>query len=115
MGARVNFVFKQYENKPNVVLYSHWGADTWEVDLAHALNNAKGRWDDISYGTRTTITSLVGEQYASETGFGIYTAEDDEDLGEFQVEVNFINQTVNNTAFDIFVNYGLATGEYQDA
>lgn len=115
MGARVNFVFKQYENKPNVVLYAHWGADSWEIDLAYALDKARGRWDDVSYGTRITITSLVAEQWASATGFGIYTAEDGDDLGDFQVEVNFINQTVEGVPFDTFVKYGLAKGEYQNA
>lgn len=115
MGARINFVFKQYENKPNIVLYSHWGADSWEIDLAFALDKARGRWDDVSYGTRIAITSLVAEQWGAETGFGIYTAEDGEDLGDFQVEVNFINQTVGGVPFDTFVSYGLAKEEYQNA
>lgn len=115
MGARINFVFKQYENKPNVVLYSHWGADTWEEDLACALSVAKPRWDDISYGTRITISNLIGERWKSETGFGIYTAEDGEDLGDFQVEVNFINQTIEGVPFNTFVEYGLAKGEYLNA
>jgi hypothetical protein len=105
MGARINFVFKQYENKPNVILYSHWGESSWETDLAYALDKARGRWDDVSYGTRITITSLVGEQWGNETGFGIYTAEDEKDLGDFQVEVNFINQTVEGKPFDKFVSY----------
>ena len=46
MGARVNFVFKQDESGKNLTLYSHWGADSWEVDLAYALDKARPRWDD---------------------------------------------------------------------
>jgi len=51
MGARINFVFKDAEaavGEPtsSVVLYSHWGQDGWEVDIAKALEHAKPRWND---------------------------------------------------------------------
>jgi len=61
MGARVNFVFTQFENSPKVVLYSHWGETTWEYDLACALSVAEPRWDDPTYGTRIVISNLIGE------------------------------------------------------
>jgi hypothetical protein len=38
-----------------------------------------------------------------------------EDPWDLIVEVDFINKTVDGVAFDIFVKYGLAKGEYQDA
>ena len=115
MGARVNFVFKQYENTPSVVLYSHWGADSWEVDLACALSVAEPRWDDPSYGTRIAISNLIGEQWKSETGFGIYASTEMEDPWDLCVEIDFINKTVDGVAFDTFVKYGLAKGEYLNA
>ena len=115
MGARVNFVFKQYENAPSVVLYSHWGADSWEVDLAHALAGAASRWDDPSYGTRIVISNLIGEQWKGMLGYGIYASTGMEDPWDLCVEVDFINKTVNGADFDTFVKYGLAKGEYQDA
>jgi len=40
MGARINFVFKDSEQGPVVVLYSHWGQTEWESDIAAALLHA---------------------------------------------------------------------------
>jgi len=111
MGARVNFVFKQYENTPSVVLYSHWGADSWEEDLAFALACAKPRWDDPSYGTRIAISRLIGHQWEGETGFGIYASTGMEDPWDLCVEVDFINKTVNGKSFDKFVNYHTTIAE----
>ena len=117
MGARVNFVFKQYENTPSVVLYSHWGADSWEVDLAYALDKARPRWEDPSYGTRIVVSQLIGDQHDSEVGFGLFVSDETDYANSWaeNVMVDFVKKEVNDTAFDIFVNYGLAKGEYQDA
>jgi hypothetical protein len=122
MGARVHFIFKEDETavgepaSPSVVLYSHWGADTWEVDLACALSVAEPRWDDTSYATRIVISNLIGEQWKSEIGFGIYaTMEIPDTWGDPCVVIDFANKTVDGVAFDTFVKYGLAKGEYQDA
>lgn len=122
MGARVNFIFIEDESaigepaSPKVVLYSHWGADTWEVDLACALSVAEPRWDDPSYATRIVISNLIGEQWKSEIGFGIYaTMEIPDTWGDPCVVIDFANKTVDGVAFDTFVKYGLAKGEYQDA
>ena len=117
MGARVNFVFTQdqFENSPKVVLYSHWGETTWEYDLACALTCAEPRWDDPSYGTRIVISNLIGEQWRSETGFGIFATTDMTDSWDLCVEIDFVNKTVDGVAFNTFVKYGLAKGEYQNA
>ena len=121
MGARVNFIFKEDETaigepaSPSVVLYSHWGADTWEVDLACALSVAEPRWDDPSYATRIVISNLIGEQWKSLTGFGIYASTNMADPWDLCVEIDFVKKTVDGVAFDTFVKYGLAKGEYQDA
>jgi hypothetical protein len=29
---------------PSVVLYSHWGQDSWQADIAAALEHARPRW-----------------------------------------------------------------------
>lgn len=118
MGARVNFVFIQDDSGKNVTLYSHWGADTWEVDLAYALDKARPRWEDTSYGTRIVVSQLIGDQHDSEVGFGLYVSDETDytsDSWAENVMVDFVKKEVNDTAFDIFVNYGLAKGEYQDA
>ena len=82
MGARVNFIFKEDETaigepaSPSVVLYSHWGADRWEVDLAYALDKARPRWEDTSYGTRIVVSQLIGDQHDSEVGFGLFVSDE---------------------------------------
>lgn len=123
MGARVSFIFKEENDvaigepvKPSVVLYSHWGADTWEVDLACALSVAEPRWDDPSYGTRIIISNLIGEQWKDLLSFGIYATVNEPDTwGDLCVVINFADKTVNGVAFDTFVKYGLAKEEYQNA
>ena len=117
MGARVNFVFKQDESGKNLTLYSHWGADSWEVDLAYALDKARPRWDDPTYGSRIVVSQLIGDQHDSEVGFGLFVSDETDYANSWaeNVMVDFVKKEVNDTAFDIFVNYGLAKGEYQDA
>ena len=97
MGARINFVFKDSEMGPSVVLYSHWGQDSWQSDLADAMAHAKPRWGDSSYGTRMMISHLIQHSILDETGFGIYSIEGDNyDLGEQTVLVDFITKTVTD-------------------
>ena len=97
MGARINFVFKDSEAGPSVVLYSHWGQDGWETDIAAALNHAKPRWGDSSYGTRMMISYLIQHNVLDETGFGLYAINNDSyDLGEQTVVIDFVNKTVTD-------------------
>lgn len=117
MGARINFVFKDSEpavGEPAsyVVLYSHWGQDSWQPDLAEALVHARPRLDDYSYGTRMIISYLIQHNILDETGFGIYAINNQGsmDLGEQTVVIDFVNKTVTDThpvEFGDFVNaYG---------
>jgi hypothetical protein len=95
MGARINFVFKESIDGPSVVLYSHWGQDSWETDIAGALEHSKPRWNDSSYGTRMMISYLMKDSIMDETGFGIYSISGTNyDLGEQTVIIDFINKTV---------------------
>ena len=97
MGARINFVFKDSESGPSVVLYSHWGQTEWETDIAAALAHAKPRWGDSSYATRMMISYLISESILDETGFGIYAINNDSfDLGEQTVVIDFVNKTITD-------------------
>jgi hypothetical protein len=106
MGARINFAFKDGTTS-NVVLYSHWGQDEWQRDIALALDHARPRWSDSSYGTRMMISHLIQHNILDETGFGIYSINSDNyDLGEQTVVIDFVNKTVIDNVpvkWDLFV------------
>lgn len=111
MGARINFVFKDHLEGPSVVLYSHWGQDSWQPDLAEALHHAAPRWSDPSYGTRMIISYLIQHNVLDETGYGIYAVNsDNSDLGEQTVVVDFTDKTITDihpVEFEAFINaYG---------
>lgn len=97
MGARINFVFKDGTDT-SVVLYSHWGQTEWQTDLANALQHAKPRWSDASYGTRMMISYFLQDDILSETGFGLYSISNvgSFDLGEQTVVIDFVNKTVTD-------------------
>ena len=106
MGARINFVFKDGTTS-NVVLYSHWGQDNWQQDIALALDHARPRWSDSSYGTRMMISHLIKDNILDEHGYGIYSINSDNyDLGEQTVVIDFVNKTVIDNVpvkWDLFV------------
>jgi len=116
MGARINFVFKDSEpaiGEPSssVVLYSHWGQDSWHTDIAAALAHAKPRWNDSSYGTRMMISYLIQDSVLEETGFGIYSINGNNyDLGEQTVVIDFVNKTVTDEVPVTWDNFILAYG-----
>lgn len=104
MGARINFVFQEEMNGPNVVLYSHWGQDYWQTDIANALQHSQPRWKDSTYFTRMMISYLISDSVLDETGFGIYSVSGTNfDLGEQTVVIDMINQTVKDG--DVSVNW----------
>ena len=108
MGARINFVFNDGSSS-SVVLYSHWGQDSWESDIAEALQHARRRWDDSSYGTRMIISYLIQHNILDETGFGIYAIDNNGsmDLGEQTVVIDFVNKTITDNVsvdFEAFIN-----------
>lgn len=110
MGARINFVFKDGTGVATV-LYSHWGQDSWQTDLADAILHAAPRHTDSSYGTRMMISHLLKDSIMDETGFGIYAINDSNvDLGEQTIVIDFTNKTVTDNVsvnWDKFVSaYG---------
>ena len=112
MGARVNFVFKDSDpaiGEPSswVVLYSHWGADTWQYDIANAINHAAKRiaMDDHSYTTRMMISYLMSESILDETGYGIFAISGPNTyLYDETVVIDLVNKTVNQVPFSDFIN-----------
>jgi hypothetical protein len=109
MGARINFVFKDVEGEPSVVLYSHWGETEWRRDIAMALEHSKPRWNDIAYFNRMMISYLMQDSTLDETGFGIYALNGtDYDLGDTTVIVDLDNNTIideqgNAVDWDVFI------------
>lgn len=117
MGARINYVLKVYPTEQaHVTLYAHWGETNWRQQLGEALNKARPRWDDQNYAARIVVSQLIGDQWDKETGFGLFTSVDGEDLGDFTVVVDFTNQTVDDTghehSFNAFVEYQSEVLEY---
>jgi hypothetical protein len=98
MGARVNFVFDD-GTESLVVLYSHWGAETWQDDLAGALDHAQNRKGDHSYFTRMVISHLIKDEILMETGFGIYAIGRD-DIGE-TFDKTVVLDLLSNTVTDL--------------
>ena len=103
MGARVHFVFND-GTKNAVALYSHWGADSWEQDLAQAIRHAEPRKGDYSYWTRMVISSLINQsgELMAETGYGIYAIDPTSTPSIYDevVEIYLTKNTVNGYSFE---------------
>jgi hypothetical protein len=96
MGARINFVFKDGTDS-SVVLYSHWGQDSWQTDIAATLVHSKPRWFDSVYGTRMMISYLMQDSILEEHGYGIYAVSGTNfDLGEQTIVIDFVNKTISD-------------------
>ena len=114
MGARIHFVFKDREDKPAVVLYSHWGEDEWPRDLAMALDHARPRWSDESYVTRMIISYLMQDSILGSTGFGIYAINDTSaDLGDHTVIVDIAQETVLDLDTNVRADWDLFVQAYK--
>lgn len=107
MGARTNFHFKTEEGM--LTLYSHWGGDSKDVDLAMALQKAKPRFGDTGYALRIVISQLIGSDWDSETGFGIYVGPEGGEEEYHYTMVDFTTNTVIDTnsshTIDEYINY----------
>ena len=102
MGARVHFLFNDGTDN-SVVLYSHWGADSWEQDLAQAIRHAQPRLGDTSYFTRMVISHLIQNELLDEIGYGIYAIDPraaNAVISDELVEIDLIKETVNGYSFD---------------
>ena len=70
MGDRANFGFR--DSKEDIIfLYGHWAGHRMLENLADAVQAAEPRWNDESYATRIAISRLIGDEWTSETGWGL--------------------------------------------
>lgn len=73
MGDRFVYGFRESADSPaTVYLYAHWNGASAESDVLSALHAAQPRWGDGSYATRIAISTIVGNDWREETGYGIY-------------------------------------------
>jgi hypothetical protein len=106
MGARTVFTF---ETEPGeaIHLYSHSGGEDKINDLANAIDKARVRWSDETYALRIMISTLIGESWNSEYGYGLWTQHRFEESYE-TTEINIRDKMVYvNTApftFDEFIS-----------
>jgi hypothetical protein len=98
-----------------MTLYSHWGGDTKDQDLAAALQAAMPRikMGDTSYALRIVVSQLIGDSWDSETGYGLYVGDNGGEEQYSPVTVNFINNTVESEfmshSFEDYINYNLGS------
>lgn len=80
MGDRVTFIFAhsastKTEPKDTVLcLYAHWLGEERHERLAFGIHQARSRWQDYSYATRICVSHIIGDEWQSEYGFGLYPA-----------------------------------------
>jgi hypothetical protein len=72
MGDRAVAGFKANSKTPTMFLYMHWSGEGQTQWFADALSAARPRWSDDSYASRIMVSQLVGNEWNSETGFGLY-------------------------------------------
>jgi len=112
MGARVVFNFKQSDDL-YLCLYSHWGEGSCLEDLATALDKARGRWDDETYCSRIIISSIIGEEWNQETGYGLW-ASTELCTSETWIQIDLKENTVlaidGEHSFEDFVSYHMKAG-----
>jgi hypothetical protein len=107
MGARTNFHFKSRTGN-DIVLYSHWGGGQKHQDLATALLKAKPRWDDYPYAIRITISQIIGEDWASETGYGLEInscGEESYDTTTIDFEHRLVTVNGTDVGFEKYIEY----------
>lgn len=74
MGARAQVKIQESERSAPVYLYTHWGSGEIIEDVKRAL--AKNwRWSDYEYLARVIFDEMKGDDFDTETGYGISTSE----------------------------------------
>lgn len=74
MGDRAVAGFREKSGEPTIFIYSHWGGSDQTTIFANALEAAMPRigMGDASYATRIMVSHIVGDEWQSETGWGLY-------------------------------------------
>ncbi len=70
MGSRAQVRIKD----TGVYLYTHWGANRIEEDVARAIGRGQ-RWGDPEYLARIIFDEMKGSNIKSEIGYGIGTSQ----------------------------------------
>ena len=112
MGARVVFNLKQSDDL-YLCLYSHWGEGSCLEDLATALDKARPRWDDETYCSRIIISSIIGEEWNQETGYGLWASPElcnDETWIQIDLKEKTVIAIDGEHSFSDFVNYHAKAG-----
>ena len=110
MGDRIVYTIDQGEGL-SVNLYSHWGGYDRFESLANALRAAEPRWNDVSYATRIIVSQLIGDQWAEETGFGLWASNSSGAYGgdHPDITIDLVNKIVidetEDHSFEQFINY----------
>jgi hypothetical protein len=91
MGDRANFGFVQ-PNGETIVLYGHWAGHQMLGKLADAVIAARPRWNDPAYATRIAISQIIGNDWTSETGWGLHVNEISDNEHKIAI-VDFNQQT----------------------
>ena len=99
MGVRTDIKLV-YEKQSKIYLYSHWDeAETLKETIKDVLKR-KLRWDDNAYLARMIFSAIVKEDIDGETGYGISL----EPMGDSEVVVDLVKQTVDGMSYDDFIN-----------
>ena len=113
MGDRIVYSIRQ-DKDLSVNLYSHWGGYDRFVNLANALRAAEPRWNDSSYATRIIVSQLIGDEWAAETGFGLWASSEHGMYGgdHPDIVIDLVSKTVEDETgihpFADFINYHAA-------
>ena len=101
MGDRANVAIRTNENiDARIFLYAHSAGYGMGERVKCALEQARPRWNDASYGARIFLSSmLTPEEHNAETGFGLSLSIADND-GYDCIEVDFVDNTVRIRKFD---------------
>jgi len=101
MGSRT--VFEVKDQSGSLFLYSHWGGDSKLETAINALAKAEPRWSDTTYGMRIFISSVIGNDWDSETGYGI-SAKNVFEEGYEPIVLDFGNHIVTHGEISYFFN-----------
>jgi hypothetical protein len=90
MGDRAVIGIKANSNAPTLYIYSHWGGESRYQTLINAIENAGVRAGDTSYFTRIFTSTLIGNDWNQELGWGLsidsFTCPDYNDIPVVVVE-----------------------------
>lgn len=99
MGSRTTWAIKTEQGDAVTWLYSHWGGESKLLDTLGALAKSQPRWNDSTYAARIFISQIIGDQWNSETGFGITTGTLEQIPFEESYELVVVDFTTNTIIY----------------